>query len=317
MQITLSLAVCEGELNSDPQPLLTLELDSQSSIETLGLSLANGKAALSRLQAQIVKRQIDLMSTSQRRCKACGLNRAIKDYHDVHYRSLFGQVVVRLPRWQRCVCCVRAEIGVRRRWISAELEYVQSRLAATIPYAKSSELLELLLPVAAANAPSTLREHALGVGRKLDAQGLEVQPEATDVGGRSNVTTVGLDGGYLRLCHPDDEKSFEVVAGRAMRNDVGQRSVAFVRSVDPHSHERVRGVLSAFGRQDNSIEVFTDGEIQLRQWQLSTLPRARHILDWYHLRRRIAALNVVVHSQATASQLISGSHALGRSDRTS
>jgi len=42
------------------------------------------------------------------------------------------------------------------------LEYVQSRLAATIPYAKSSELLELLLPVVGANATSTVRRHTLG-----------------------------------------------------------------------------------------------------------------------------------------------------------
>ena len=40
MQIKLSLTVCEGALESNPQPLLTLELESQPSIETLGLSLA-------------------------------------------------------------------------------------------------------------------------------------------------------------------------------------------------------------------------------------------------------------------------------------
>ncbi|WP_208510358.1 hypothetical protein [Variovorax paradoxus] len=51
------------------------------------------------------------------------------------------------------------------------------------------------------------------------------------------------------------------------------------------------------------MEVFTDGDTQLRQWQLKTLPRATHILDWYHLRRRVSKLNAVVHSKATASQL--------------
>ena len=78
MQIKLSLAVCDGTVESDPQALLTMELDSHPSIETLGLSLANGKAALVRLQAEIVKRQVELMSTSQRRCDGCGLNRAIR-----------------------------------------------------------------------------------------------------------------------------------------------------------------------------------------------------------------------------------------------
>ena len=154
MQIKLSLTVCEGAVESNPQPLLMLELESQPSIETLGLSLANGKAALAQLQVLIVTRQVEPMLASQRRLESCGLNRALKDYHDVHYRSLFGRVVVRAPRWQRCACSVRTEIAVRRRGISAELEYVQSRLAATMPYARSSELLELLLPVAGANAPS-------------------------------------------------------------------------------------------------------------------------------------------------------------------
>ena len=39
-----------------------------------------------------------------RRCDGFGLNRAVKDYHDVHYRSLFGSVVVKVPRWWRCEC---------------------------------------------------------------------------------------------------------------------------------------------------------------------------------------------------------------------
>jgi len=43
-QIELSLTGCEGAVESNPQPLLTLEFESQPSIETLGLSLANGKA---------------------------------------------------------------------------------------------------------------------------------------------------------------------------------------------------------------------------------------------------------------------------------
>ena len=235
MQIEISLAISTGVAKSDALPLPTLEVDAQPSIETLGLGLADAKALLVWIQAQIVTRQVELMSTSQRRCDGCGLNRDIKDYHDVHYRSLFGSVVVKVPRWRRCECrCGTAPSSERRarRWISAELEYVQSRLAATIPYAKSSELLELLLPVAGANAASTVRRHTLDVGRRLDVQGLKVQPEAVDKGSGSNVTTVGLDGGYLRLCRPDEEKSFEVVAGRAMRASVRQRSVAFVRSVD-------------------------------------------------------------------------------------
>ncbi|CAN7779175.1 hypothetical protein LJR084_008084 [Variovorax sp. LjRoot84] len=200
MQIKVSFSISGGTAESDALPLLTLEVDAQPSIETLRLGLADAKALLARMQAQIVTRQVELMSTCKRRCDGCGLNRPIKDYHDVHYRSLFGSVVVKVPRWRRCECRCSTVPSERRArpWISAELEYVQSRLAATIPYAKSSELLELLLPVAGANATSTVRRHTLDVGRRLDAQGLEVQSEAADTDTGSNVTTVGLDGG--RAC---------------------------------------------------------------------------------------------------------------------
>src|SRR6478735_10513826 len=105
MHIEISLAISAGAAESDALQLLTLEVDAQPSIETLGLGLADAKALLARMQSQIVTRQVELISTSQRRCDGgCGLNRAIKDYHDVHYRSLFGNVVVKVPRWRRCEC---------------------------------------------------------------------------------------------------------------------------------------------------------------------------------------------------------------------
>lgn len=171
MQIKVSLAISAGAGEPDLLPPLTLQLDAQPSAQTLGLSLADASALLARLQAEIVTRQVELRSAMQRRCEICGSSRAIKDYHDIHYRSLFRRVVVRVPRWRRCDCSCNAVPSERRpqRWISAELEYVQSRLAATIPYAKSSELLALLLPAVTTNSTSGVRRHTLDIGRRLKA----------------------------------------------------------------------------------------------------------------------------------------------------
>lgn len=55
----------------------------------------------------------------------------------------------------------------------------------------------MLLPVVAASSPSSVRRHTLDVGRRLDAEGLEVQPAKAVANSDSNVTTVGLDGGYV------------------------------------------------------------------------------------------------------------------------
>ena len=53
MQIKVSFAISGGIAESDALPLLTLEVDAQPSIETLGLGLADAKALLARVQAQI------------------------------------------------------------------------------------------------------------------------------------------------------------------------------------------------------------------------------------------------------------------------
>ncbi|NDZ18991.1 hypothetical protein C7T35_21980 [Variovorax sp. WS11] len=65
MQIKVSFAISGGTAESEALPLLTLEVDAQPSIETLGLRLADAKALLARMQAQIVTRQVDLLSSSR------------------------------------------------------------------------------------------------------------------------------------------------------------------------------------------------------------------------------------------------------------
>lgn len=71
------------------------------------------------------------------------------------FKSLFGGVKLRLPRLFRCEC---ESTGPRAQtlaidglvnWVSPELEFMQSQLAAMLPYARAAELLESLLSVAA------------------------------------------------------------------------------------------------------------------------------------------------------------------------
>jgi hypothetical protein len=78
--------------------------------------------------------------------------------------------------------------------------------------------------------------------------------------------------------------------------------VAFVRIADADANRRV-GAMAA-----DATEVFTDGDTQLRQWQMTALPQATHILDWYHLRRRVDQLDRVVNGALVAQQLRARDH---------
>lgn len=311
MKIDLHLDITNESGVCQSIALGTADMKATPSITTLGLSLANGKAFLSQLQTQVVTAQIAAINARNRTCSDCQSQRRIKDYHVVNFRSLFGRVCVRVPRFEplTCLCRAAAEKPRRReRWVSAELEFVQSQLAAALPYARSAQILSLLMPVAGGNAVSTVREHLLGIGRRLDTQGLQATQEQTGSPVEVNMTSVGLDSGYVRHCNPDGKQDFEVVAGRALRADLGQRSIAFVRTVDDHANQRIKALLAPFSTTADKMEVFTDGDNQLRQWQQSTLPGSKHILDWYHLRQRVSKLNRVVHSKETARQLKHADH---------
>ena len=100
--------------------------------------------------------------------------RQLKDYHTIHYRTLFGDVSARVARWRACSCDAQSKkspLLVRKRWINAEMEYVHAQLAATVPYARAVELLKLLLPTGT-TAISTVRAHALAAGARLATEGL-------------------------------------------------------------------------------------------------------------------------------------------------
>ncbi len=119
-------------------------------VALLGLELSEGKQLLSRLQHEIVTKQFESMTRKRQACACCGAPQSIKDYQPARFRSLFGDVELRVPRHVKCGCA-DARVGQRaprRRWVSAELECVQSELAATMwscpaRWCKSTTRIEL------------------------------------------------------------------------------------------------------------------------------------------------------------------------------
>ncbi|HEY2607159.1 MAG TPA: hypothetical protein VGJ10_14390, partial [Paraburkholderia sp.] len=91
------------------------------------------------------------------------------------------------------------------------------------------------------NSASTVRARTLHVGQRLQ---LELTAAPVKRPGRRtpqpHVTTVGLDGGYVRHCDPAAGHSFEIITGRLLADDGAQSSVGFVRTVDQHSRMRVQ-----------------------------------------------------------------------------
>ena len=54
--------------------------------------------------------------------------------------------------------------------MAPELEYIQSELAAILPYARSAEILHKLLPIGVGNGATTVRARTLRVGQRLESE---------------------------------------------------------------------------------------------------------------------------------------------------
>jgi hypothetical protein len=121
--------------------------------ETLGLSLDEGKRITAAIQAEMVRAQASTMSEHFRSCGHCGLNLPSKGYRSMTFRSLFGNVPLRVRRFVGCRCQDRQE-GPKsfsalalEGGVAPELAYVTAKFAALAPFARAAALLAELLPV--------------------------------------------------------------------------------------------------------------------------------------------------------------------------
>jgi hypothetical protein len=303
MNLVIRIELDDGE--SAPLVIGRIERNGPVQAGTLGLTLAESKSLLYGLQEVLVQRQLKSCCEAQRRCPHCGARRALKDYHAACFKSLFGNIVLRVPRIQGCRCkgpLVRprsVQVDGLKGWVSPELDYVHNQLAATLPYARTVQLLTLLLPVEAGNTVASARRRVLTAGQRLDA---ELQhPKRDDMPAATEpATAVGLDSGYLRHCCPSGERNFEVVVGRILSPGHRARSVGFVRTLENNAEarHRLQQRLHERGAPSDDLTVFTDGDSGLR-W---LLPEASHILDWYHLTRYLTVMQQVLYGRDALDQ---------------
>ena len=81
-----------------------IERDAQASLAELGLPLDEVKRLAAALQAEIVPAQVAVLGACRRACEACGRVLASKEHYGATFRSLFGDVPIRVGRRLACPC---------------------------------------------------------------------------------------------------------------------------------------------------------------------------------------------------------------------
>ena len=169
------------------------------------------------------------------------------------FRTLYGDVQLASPRLHRCPCqdgdgpaTVSPLRGLIPDQVAPERLYLEARWASLVPYAAAAELLTDVLPIASGANATTVRQHALRVAERAEAELGEERPcfiegcpaewQALPI--PEGRIVVGLDGGYVRDW--DDRKSnFELIVGRSMPEDRAPRYLGLVHGYDRKPKRRL------------------------------------------------------------------------------
>jgi hypothetical protein len=253
-----------------------IERDEQANLAELGLRLEEAKQLTAALQAQIVPAQLAVLSECRRSCVACGSVLASKGHCPVRFRSLFGDVPLRIRRLLTCPCQGDGEakssaiLGFDGNAVAPELTYLTARYAALAPFGKVAALLSDLLPISETQHASTVRNRMRRVGETIVQQ-----RHSADTAKPVGPVVIGLDGGYVRSCHGGEGRHFEVIAGKVADAEGTQHRFAFVRNDPVAASDAFKQVLAAAGvGADTPATVLCDGDAGLWRLQRAALPQA-------------------------------------------
>jgi len=265
-----------------------LERDEQAGLADLGLRLAEAKQLTAALHAEMVPAQVTMVGERRRVCVACGDVLASKGHYTATFRSLFGDVPIRVRRLLACPCQGSDEaksfavLDLEAATVAPELAYVTARYAALAPFGQVAALLSELLPISGAQNAGTVRNRTLRVGEAV------VQPHATKTAEPTatqpaDPVVVGLDGGYVRSRHRQEQRHFEVIAGKVIDAHGIQSRFAFARNGPTIASDAFKQALAVAGvRADTPATVLCDGDAGLWRLQHEALPTAMVVLDWWH-----------------------------------
>ena len=140
---------------------------------------------MAAIQAEIVPAQVTVAGEHRRICTACDGELASKGHYTATFRSLFGDVPIRVRRLLTCPCQGTGEaksfaaFDLEAATVAPELAYVTARYAALAPFGKVPvDLLSELASESGAQNANDWCETGDDAGRR----GAVVQPHAASHG---------------------------------------------------------------------------------------------------------------------------------------
>ena len=310
MNIEISVTITDPDGMAHDHVVATFDKGFESSAE-IGLSIAESKALLLKLQQEIVSAQTQGYCARRAVCSSSGKKLRTKGHRQIRYRTVFGDVAVDSPRFYRCPCTegdaktFSPLTELLPDHVAPEMLWLETKWASLVSFGATADLLKDVLPIGEGLSPETLRRHLTRVAARMETElGTEqsgfvetsmYQREKLPI--PEGPITVGIDGGYVRSREPS-QSHFEVTVGKSIA-DRGTRYLGLVQSHDDKPKRRLNTILKDQGWQENqSVTFMTDGADNLLNIARDMAPASEHLLDWFHITMRITVMGQYVKGLA-------------------
>ena len=248
MKIEIRLRIDAGDGGPCDEELVVLD-KPHDQLEQVGLSLAEAKELLGRVQERVVGAQASAFLADHRRCGACGKRLWSKGRTSFRFRTPFGDVPVTAPRLKRCRCETSASesfsplVRLFSEHVAPEMLYLETKWASLVPFGVTVELLKDVLPVGTTLNAETVRNHLHRVATRMEgglgeerAFFIEGSPQdRAQLPLPEGPVVVGIDGWYVPAREPGRagrQGNFEVVVGQSIAEARDNRYFGLVQSFD-------------------------------------------------------------------------------------
>ncbi len=305
IKISVKITAPDGTLCETEVLCLEKPCDSQ---EMIGLSISEGKDLLQSVQEQIVQAQCKVHTRKHSVCGQCGSRLRSKGAFPIRYRTVFGDIQLKSPRFYTCNCTrnnaktISPLKSLLPDHVAPELIYLETKWASLVSFDVTVDLLKEVLPIGASLCAESVRNHLHNSARQMETELGEERLFFSETSQSTRAAlpvpegpiTVGIDGGYVRS-RETGQSHFEVVVGKSIPTDRPDRYLGMVQTHDPKPRRRLHELLKDQGWQENqSVTFMTDGGDNVRDLAWHMAPASEHILDWFHITMRLTVMGQYV-----------------------
>lgn len=319
MRIIIEARIDDGVGGGEAIQLAQIErLDGD--LKQLGLNLAEGRSLVHEAQRALVGAQTRVVVSAALSCPQCGRALSIKATHAIRYRTVFGKVMIDSPQLRVCKCLQDQSVksfsplalAVPLR-VSPELEYLQVKWAAHLPYAVATTLLKEILPVDQTISTSGMRNRVWAVGQELDdhaESAIRGERDYPPTDSSVKISALAVDSAWLRhrpsrkeqdeaklwqyfpsKRPPSTGRHVNIIAGRAVWDDGCCKVYGYVNCEVKSAATRLDHFLSEQGvANDQKITIVSDGAGEFEKAVDGSRRPLTRILDWFHIAMKLRAI---------------------------